>query len=114
MRTALLKGSGGKRASLRFGGRHPSRAAMTPRLLNALSQSGAAIPSVPATTPPSAGPTARLTFMPTLLAATAEDRSDFGTSSVTTACQAGAVTAEPTVTMKLNTNRLFGVIRCSH
>ncbi len=53
---------------------------MTPMLLNALSQNGAAIPAAPAMTPPSAGPTARLTLMPRLFAATAEDRSDLGTS----------------------------------
>ena len=51
---------------------------MTPTLLNALSQNGAAIPSAPTRMPPSAGPTARLTLMPTLFAATAADRSDLG------------------------------------
>ena len=84
---------------------------MTPRLLNALTQNGAAIPIAPASNPPIAGPTARLTLMPTLFAATAAGSSGFGTSSATTACHPGAVTAEPTVTMKLNTNRLIGVMR---
>src|ERR1700722_2146213 len=108
MRTALPKVSGGRGVPLRRGGRHHTRAAMTPILLKASNQNGAAIPSAPTMIPPSAGPTARLTLMPTLFAATAEGRSGFGTSSETTACQAGAVTAEPTVTMKLISRRLFG------
>src|ERR1700676_1176362 len=109
---ALPRDSGGRRAALFFGARHHRSAAMTPTLLNASSQNGAAIPNAPTSTPPRAGPMARLTLTPTLLAATAGDRSDFGTSCDTTACQAGAVTAEPTVTMKLNTSRLPGVMRC--
>jgi len=40
-------------------------------LLTALNQNGAAIPIVAAITPPNAGPTARLTLMPTPFAATA-------------------------------------------
>ena len=84
---------------------------MTPTLLKASSQNGAAIPSAPTRTPPIAGPIARLTLMPTLLAATAEGKSALGTSCATTDCQAGAVMAEPTVTMKLNTSKLPGVIR---
>lgn len=87
---------------------------MTPMLLTASSQKGAAIPSAPTMMPPSAGPIARLTLIPTLLAATAPGRSCLGTSLETTDCQAGAVIAEPTVTTKLNTNRVTGVIRCSH
>src|ERR1700689_4280533 len=90
------------------------RAATTPILLKASSQKGAAMPSTPTMTPPSAGPIARLTLMPTLLAATADGRSGFGTSLATTDCQAGAVMAEPTATTKLNTSKLVGVIRCSH
>jgi hypothetical protein len=90
------------------------RAAITPMLLNASSQNGTAIPSAPTRTPPSAGPTARLTLMPTLFAATAADKSSFGTSRDTTAAHAGAVIAEPTVTMKVNSRRVTGVTRCSH
>ena len=87
---------------------------MTPILLKASSQKGAAMPNIPMMTPPSAGPIARLTLMPTLLAATADGKSGFGTSFATTACQAGAVIAEPTVTTKLNNSKVTGVIRCSH
>jgi hypothetical protein len=108
---ALPKRSGGSGVPLLFfGKRHRTRATMTPKLLNALSQNGAAIPIAPTRRPPIAGPTARLTLMPTLFAATAAGKSGFGTSSGTTACHPGAVMAEPTVTMKLNTNRLTGVM----
>jgi hypothetical protein len=47
------------------------RATITPILLNASSQNGAAIPNPPMRRPPSAGPMARLTLIPTLFAATA-------------------------------------------
>src|SRR5271165_3591295 len=110
---ALPRVSGGRGAALFLGGRHHSSVAMTPALLNALSQKGAAIPNALIRTPPSAGPIARLTLMPTLFAATAGDKSDFGTSWGTTACHAGAVRAEPTVTMKLKISRLIGEMRCS-
>ncbi len=43
--------------ALRFGDRHPMSAAMTPTLLKALNQNGAAMPSPAAMTPPKAGPT---------------------------------------------------------
>ena len=66
---------------------------MTPRLLTALNQNGAAIPSGATITPPKAGPTARLRLTPTLLAAIAGLRSDLGTNCGTTACQAGNVSA---------------------
>src|SRR5258708_40144777 len=103
---ALPKDSGGREEPLFLGARHHMRAAMTPMLLKASSQKGAAIPSAPTMMPPSAGPIARLTLIPTLLAATAPDKSCFGTSLVTTDCQAGAVIAEPIVTTKLNPNRV--------
>lgn len=77
---ALPKDSGGSGVRLLLGGCHPMRAAMTPTLLNALSQNGAAIPIAPTRMPPIAGPTARLTLMPTLFAATAAGRSAFDTS----------------------------------
>ena len=108
---ALPNGSGGRGEPLFFGARHQMRAAMTPILLKASNQNGAAMPSAPTMTPPSAGPIARLTLMPTLLAATADGKSGFGTSLATTDCQAGAVMAEPTVTTKLNSSKLAGVIR---
>ena len=66
------KGSGGRAEALLAGARHQIRAAMTPTLLKASSQKGAAMPRAPTMTPPSAGPIARLTLMPTLLAATAD------------------------------------------
>jgi hypothetical protein len=53
---------------------------MTPRLLNALIQNGAAIPTAPMTTPASAGPIALLILTPTPLLAAAAARSCFGTS----------------------------------
>lgn len=68
---------------------------MIPRLLAALTQNGAAIPNPAMITPASAGPAARLIFMPTLFAATAGARSDLGTSCGTSDCQAGAVKAAP-------------------
>jgi hypothetical protein len=111
---ALPKSSGGSAELLFAGARHQMSAKMTPTLLKASSQKGAAIPSVPMMIPPSAGPIARLTLMPTLLAATADGKSGFGTSLATTDCRAGAVMAEPTVTTKLNSSKLTGVIRCSH
>src|ERR1700733_11940568 len=108
---ALPKGSGGNVDALLDGARHHIRAAMTPTLLKASSQKGAAMPNAPTMMPPRAGPIARLTLMPTLFAATADGKSGFGTSLVTTACQGGAVMAEPTATRKLKNSKLIGVIR---
>src|SRR5277367_829683 len=96
------------------GARHHKSAAMTPKLLKASSQKGAAMPTVPTMTPPSAGPIARLMLIPTLLAATADGKSAFGTRLATTDCQAGAVIAVPIATAKLNTSKLAGVIRFTH
>jgi hypothetical protein len=106
--------SGGRRGPLFFGGRQRISAPMTPTLLNAFTQKGAAMPNATTIRPPSAGPTARLTLIPTLFAAMALGSSGRGTSCGTTACHAGAVAALATVTMKLNTSRLQGVMRCSH
>jgi hypothetical protein len=53
---------------------------MIPRLLMALIQNGAAMPNRATMAPPSAGPTARLTLKPTLLAAMAGCRTCLGTS----------------------------------
>ena len=62
-------------------------------------------------TPPKAGPTARLTFMPTLFAAIAGLKSAFGTSCGTTACHAGEVNVLATLVRKVNSRRLNGVAR---
>src|SRR5262249_61077542 len=75
------------------GVRHHTSAPIIPRLLMALIQNGAAIPMPAAMAPPSAGPTARLTLKPTLLAATAGGGSGLGTIRGTTACPAGGVEA---------------------
>jgi hypothetical protein len=58
---------------------------------------------------PSAGPTARLTFTLTLLAATAIGSSAFGTRRDTTAPQAGAVSASPIATREAKANRFQAV-----
>src|SRR5262249_56576084 len=86
-------------------------AAIIPRLATALSQNGAAIPKAAVITPPSAGPTARLTLNPTLLAAIAAYRSCLGTSRGTTACHAGAVSALATPIRNVNSNKLPAVAR---
>ncbi len=68
---------------------------MTPKLLSAFSQNGAALPNAPMMTPPSAGPIARPMLTPTPLLATAAARSRLGTRLGTTDCHAGAVNAAP-------------------
>src|SRR5690242_18152299 len=82
---------------------------MIPALLMALNQNGAEMPILATKTPPSAGPMARLTFMPTLLAAIAGLRSALGTSCGTIACQAGAVSALVAPLRNVNSSRLNGV-----
>jgi len=77
---APARRSGGSPLVCEDSGRHQSRAPMTPKLLNALIQNGAAIPSAPITTPPSAGPIALEMLMPTPLLATADASSCLGTS----------------------------------
>jgi len=72
--------SGGSRVPFWDGGFHQSNAPITAKLLKALIQNGAAMPSPPMTTPPSAGPIARLILTPTPLLATAAAKSCFGTS----------------------------------
>src|SRR5579863_6850286 len=93
---ALTNASAGSRLAGVRGARHHSSAPITARLLSALTQNGAAMPPRPMMLPASAGPMARLTLMPTLLAATAGARSCAGTSCGTTDCQAGADRAPPT------------------
>src|SRR5436190_13018470 len=92
-------------------GFHDKSTAMTPRLLNALIQNGAATPRTVAVPPPRADPTARLTFMPALFAAIAEDKSLLGTSCGTTACQAGDVSVTAVLLRKVKTKILVGVVR---
>ena len=69
---------------------HQAKTSNTPKLLMASIQNGAAIPMLAMIAPASAGPTARLILIPTLLAAIAARRSSLGTSCGTIACQAGA------------------------
>src|SRR3954451_21752374 len=95
-------------------GFHDKSTAMTPRLLKALIQNGAATPRTVAAPPPRADPTARLTFMPALFAAIAEDKSLLGTSCGTTACQAGDVSVTAVLLRKVNTKMLVGFTRSSH
>ena len=111
VRTALRKRSGGRRRSPLLDWRHHTSAPTTASVLTALIQKGAAIPYAPITAPLSAGPTARLTLMPALLADTAADKSDFGTSCGTTDCQAGATTAEPASIRNVRSSKFSGVTR---
>src|SRR5512136_2542502 len=108
---ALAKRSAGTVRVRPGGGRHHFKAPMTPRLLKALIQKGAAMPRAAVMTPPNAGPTARLILMPTLLAVTATGKSALGTSWGTTDCQAGATAAEAAPIRKANNNKLLGVTR---
>ena len=80
-----------------------------PILKIALIQNGRAIPNQAIIAPPSAGPSAREILTPTLLAAIAGDKSCFGTSRGTTACQAGTVRAPAAPMRKVNSNKLPGV-----
>lgn len=66
---------------------------MLARLLKALIQNGAAMLKPTVSTPPSAGPTARLMLTPTLLTTTAAGSSCRGTSCGTIDCQAGPTSA---------------------
>ncbi len=84
-----------------------------PRLEIALIQNGATMPMPEIATPPSAGPMARDTFTPTLLAAIAAGRSSLGTSCGTTACQAGTVSAPAAPIRNVNNRRLPGAARPS-
>src|SRR6185437_1727556 len=88
-----------------------SNTAITPPLLNASSQNGAAIPNPAMITPASAGPTARLMLTPTLLAATAVARSSLSTSCGTIDCQAGASKAVSMLLTNINSNNVLAVTR---
>src|SRR5690242_19183491 len=108
---ALTKRSAGSRFVGCGGGRHQMSAPMVPRLLKAFSQKGAAIPYPAVMTPLSAGPTARLMLMPTLLAATAAERSSRGMSAGTIDCQGGAVIALAAPITNMNNSSVTGVTR---
>src|SRR6202521_635212 len=105
---ALTNRSAGSRWGAIGGGRHHSSAPIITRLLTALSQNGAAIPNPVIITPPSAGPSARLILIPTLLAETAAVKTCFGTSWGTTDCQAGAVRAAPAPSRNVNSSNVLG------
>src|SRR5579862_2529181 len=92
-------------------GRHQHNAPRTARLEIALIQNGETMPRPAIATPPRAGPIARETFTPTLLAATADVKSSFGTSCGTTACHAGRVNAAAAPMRNVNSNKLFGVAK---
>ncbi|SRR6266436_7301377 len=105
-----VRRSGGSPLSGGDGGRHQSSAPITAKLLNALIQNGAAMPSPPMTPPPRAGPIAPLMLTPTPLLVTAALRSCFGTNCVTTDCHAGVVNAAPAPSRNVNTRRMVGLI----
>ena len=109
MPRAERKRSGGRPPAAAIVGRHQKRTAMTPSVLMALSQNGAARPERPITMPASAGPIARLMLMPTLLSEIAACRSSRGTSVGTMACQAGAMSADPAPTRNVKISRIHGV-----
>ena len=110
---ALPKRSAGRLGPRFCGERHHHGAPITPRLLIASSQNGAAIPKPAMIAPPSAGPIARLMLKPTLLAATAGARSRLGTSCGTIACHAGAVSAPPVPIRNVNSSNVSGVTTSS-
>ena len=82
-------------------------------MLTAFTQKGAAIPKATVSAPPSAGPTARLTFTPALFIAIAAGSSAFGTSAGTTDCHAGAPTADPDSIRKVHSRSETGLTTCS-
>ena len=96
------------------GGCHQIKAAMTPSVLTALSQNGAASPQATMMSPASAGPTARLTLMPTPLSATAGRRCSRGTSCGMIESQAGAMRAAAVPPRKLKPRSAAGVARPDH
>src|SRR5437868_9299245 len=109
-----MKCSAGSSVSLCGGERQRANAPITPTLVTALTQKGAAIPTAAAIAPPNAGPTARLMFTPTLFMAIAGGKSLRGTSIGTTACQAGEAAATQDSITKVNSNSVQGVASSSH
>jgi hypothetical protein len=85
---------------------------MKPRLLHALTKNGDAIPNAPMSTPPRAGPIARLTFTPALFAAIAPSRLLRGTNVGTIDCQTGYMSAVVTPINVTKMSRSTGVTRC--
>ena len=104
-------GSGGSVLVAGVGRRHSSRAAMIRIWLTALTAKGAARPTAVIRKPAMAGPIARLMLMPMEFRATAGCRCERGTSSGTTACQAGARKAAPVPIRKVNAISRVGVMR---
>src|SRR3954467_8225887 len=101
----------GRVLSPTLSGRHANSAPTTPMLLKPFTQNGAERPRLAATTPPSAGPIARLMLIPMLLAAIAAGRSALGTSWGTTTSHAGQVNATAVLLSAVNRSRLNGVAR---
>ena len=87
---------------------------MTPKLLTALKMNGEAIPRGPMIAPARAGPTARLTLNPTLLAETALGSSSLGTRLGTTACHPGEVNTPQTLIRNINQRSEAGVTQLNH
>src|SRR5215470_1280662 len=106
---ALRKCSAGSCLASARNGLHQIKAPITPTLLSALIQNGAASPATPMMMPASAGPTARLMLIPTLLSATAGGSSSRGTSCGTIACHAGAISAAPAPTRNVKARSSAGV-----
>ena len=91
---------------------HPFSTTSTPMKETALRAKAQVAPSQPTTSPPRAGPMARLTLKPALLSATPAAIWFFGTRSGTEACQAGAFRAAPTPSSRDMAMRRPGVTRC--
>ena len=113
MRIALNNRSAGSACSGFAGGRHQKITAITPRLLTASNQNGAAIPKARMTMPARAGPMTRLMLTPTLFAAEADESAGFGTSCGPIACQAGVSSAPRIPTRKMKSSSTLGVTTCS-
>src|SRR5208282_1538741 len=79
----------------------------------ALSRKVGPAPAQATTTPPIAGPMARAALKLMPLSEIAAVKSLRDASSGTIACHAGAFSADPTPSAKLNTRRVHGVARCA-
>ncbi len=80
----------------------------TKRFAAALTTKAEKAPTAATRMPPSAGPTERARLKPIEFSATAEGRSDFGTSSLTMVCQAGLFSALPVPTRKVKASNPQG------
>src|SRR5581483_9578664 len=114
VRSAAAKRSAGSLRGGSRGGRHQESAPKVASVLAALTKNGTAMPALAVSTPPNAGPTARLRLVPALSAATAEGRSAFGTRSGTIACHAGASSAVPVSRRNTKKRRFQGVTHPYH